>query len=1259
MHVKKIVGTLVVCAICCAVSLGGEPVEKPPASGHRPDPSHASGPWQHARRIADFDRFDLTPADATYAVRKRNELKVEGKAVSGAVECDFEVPETGWYELLVEPEGGLNEFVIDGQRSLFAGAQRKANAQDQYGKVDNLWLAKGRHTLRVQRRIWWGFWPPTKSIAVRRTAESSIGKTVRVECSQGPGEILVRRGESLGLTVCSGGRTQPGVLKLQLVEKSSGRVEVTVPVPVVAGPDLVTTPVSVPCQSAGVFEVRYLDGDTPINTVDLASLTVQVIDTTPVSRPGGELAKTLLQEIDCAAKEPDYVSGGPTQVVAKPLGKYRLSGDVGFLHAQHHGLAESWFAYRIETPDVGRPHILEVDYPDDDLRTFLIVVRESSPDDYPLAGGVDSGGCWSLSDAMQTQTLLFWPKTKEPRVAFLAAHNGRRAAAAKIRVYRVEGEIPPLDVPVSGGRTFVNWYEEGSNFAGFYGGTKGDLAALRKPAEMWPRELCYMGGNLLIPTVSVYQMNLYPSRFNHFFAEPTTTDVVRLLLLNCEKYGVRLAAEFHPEARELEDPRVPRPQRENGLASKTGQVCGYDTHGPMHHPLDAQNQQWYLGMIGELAERYKDSPAFAGVSLRCMSWANPALNNFHSLDWGYDDQTIGQFERETGTDVAVDPSAADRFSKRYDWLMARAKDAWIAWRCEKIAEYHRRIVDRVRQARKDLCVYLTVFDLGPEAGLDPQRLAAIDGVVLINSRHAYGRQASTYQGFFADQAERDKLLDPAVLHQLASPAAFLFGARYFEATERVLKTTDLGLAADGKPKWISGVVNPAGRHYLERFAVALAETDASMLGDGGNAYTLGQPLLREFLSEFRRLPAVSFTARRDARDPVAVWELTREQDFLFYAVNRERYPTQVAISLATDGPVQRLATGQPVSLAEGQLKLDLQPYQLLAFQAPARTRIARVATMIPAADRAHVEAMVQCVESLAKDAGAGKFQLDAAARQLLAATLDEARRSLREGNYWRARTMLENQQLARLVYNPALTFPPGLDYLMEPRTRRLLAARSLPKPKEPLIHISFDRIDERVLPVTGKLNLQATVDGACELRDGRRGKAVHLDGKSSRVVVQGPDRDALNLRDFTLSVWVNAESVTERKGIVLKQKWPAGYALLFWNGSVLAEVGGPDGNSTARTGDSLCRAGVWHHVAATVQSGKTITLFVDGEEVKKADLKQTVGATTEPLVIGWNSWGGRQNDQSPGLFSGLMDDLKIWDRPLTAEEVLAEMAGDE
>jgi hypothetical protein len=66
-------------------------------------------------------------------------------------------------------------------------------------------------------------------------------------------------------------------------------------------------------------------------------------------------------------------------------------------------------------------------------------------------------------------------------------------------------------------------------------------------------------------------------------------------------------------------------------------------------------------------------------------------------------------------------------------------------------------------------------------------------------------------------------------------SAFLFGSAYFEATEVVIPPELLGFPAGTTRTWMSGVVNPAGRNYLERWALAVAEGDASFMSDGGNS----------------------------------------------------------------------------------------------------------------------------------------------------------------------------------------------------------------------------------------------------------------------------------------------------------------------------------------------------------------------------------------------------------------------------------------
>jgi hypothetical protein len=617
-----------------------------------------------------------------------------------------------------------------------------------------------------------------------------------------------------------------------------------------------------------------------------------------------------------------------------------------------------------------------------------------------------------------------------------------RAAVSKIRVYRLDGDLPPLEAPHPGTRHFVNWYEEGDNYLSIFGAPDESDHGFRVATERWAQAVAYMGGDTLSAAVNVYNFVLYPSSYNKAFAIPGGEDRLRQMLLISEKYGMKFLPELHPRADELAWPYADLPDpKPNLLVSKDGTTNYYSADSkkrnfpPYYNPLYPANQAWYIGMIGELVDRYKDSPALLGVSLRLMQWQNPTLNNFHSLDWGYDDYTIEQFQKDTGITIPAKKGNASRFRLRYEWLMTHAKDAWISWRCKKIAQLYTKIRDRLRLARADLKLYSGVFDGYPSefgtewlkgAGVDVQLLSRIDGVVLINALHAYGRLYDDR----TTQGTRDNLLDPQVLWSMIEPngsGKFLAYTRYVEANTIPFPPEELGFDAKTKNTWISAAINPSGRHFLERYAVPLAETDASLLGDGGNGYTLGQPELREFLREYRRLPATRFVPREDARDPVAVWELSRSADYLFYAVNRERFPVALQLQFAGLGQIHRLSNGQKVSTQNNILNIQLQPYQLIAYTASAGVNITAATTTVPAEDLDKVSNQVLWLENLDREIKNNRFTniLTLEQRQALQVATQQARKALNQKHIWRARTIIEYHDLLP-IYKRIGLYPPYL-----------------------------------------------------------------------------------------------------------------------------------------------------------------------------------------------------------------------------------------
>jgi hypothetical protein len=905
--------------------------------------------WILTRDTSSFDRHFVTDRKAVERIHSSGTLA----GAVGWFDYDFAIPATGWYEIVVNGNGHDVEFFIDPQRARPDGVYIPGSRgfDGKTDKLGNFRLEKGMHTLRVQRHYWTGF-PAITDFAVR-AADGSPARTVRV--APADTRSVFRRGECGKLEIRHGPHAQPVSLPIHWVNAITLRTlkSYVVTLPAVRSVSVQHWPM--PCDTEGRFVLYFNDGGKTIANRDVHPVEYEVIDSTPRKySPKEPLKKTLVQTIDCVIEPPAY-STGATRITRKSFGAYRESDDAGWLDRTRSRLPlhdPSWFAYELKGLQPQQPHLVEIDYPDDARRTFAIALRESQPLSYPVAGGVDSGGEFALSQAMQTHSLLYWPRAEGTRIVFLPARSGDRAAAARIRVYRLDGDLPPLAAPRENGRRFVNWYEEGSNFLSMYGAPDNGPNGVGIALDRWAKAAVYMGFDTLAPTAVIYSFALYPSRYHVAFSRPWMPDTLRRLLLTAEKHGLRVLPELHPRADELSwlFPDAPEP-KPNLLVSKDGGTR--KDLPPFFSPLHPANQEWYLGAVGELADNYKDSPALLGVSLRMMQWKNPALHNFHSLDWGYDDYTIALFEKETGIKVAPARTDSSRFSARYHWLMAHARVQWIEWRCRKIADLVVRIRDRVRAARKDLEVHIPVFPMTEsgstynngrewlrEAGIDPALLSKIDGVVLVNALHAYGRRF----GGEIDQMLRTNLTNPDI-QRVLSPAGtvtrFLPYAMYFEATEAVVPPEKLGFPANTKKTWMSAVINPAARNYLERYALLLASADAVLLGDGGNAYTLGQPELQEFLKEYRQLPAAPFRARADARDPVAVWERQQETGYLFYAVNRTPRPAELRLVFEGTGPVSRLSSGDAVPVENGILHIRLKPFQLIAYGAPASVRISK------------------------------------------------------------------------------------------------------------------------------------------------------------------------------------------------------------------------------------------------------------------------------------------------------------------------------
>ncbi|MCH7557098.1 MAG: LamG domain-containing protein, partial [Planctomycetes bacterium] len=85
--------------------------------------------------------------------------------------------------------------------------------------------------------------------------------------------------------------------------------------------------------------------------------------------------------------------------------------------------------------------------------------------------------------------------------------------------------------------------------------------------------------------------------------------------------------------------------------------------------------------------------------------------------------------------------------------------------------------------------------------------------------------------------------------------------------------------------------------------------------------------------------------------------------------------------------------------------------------------------------------------------------------------------------------------------------------------------------------------------------------------------------------------------------------------------------------------------------------GGWHHVAATITENATnsssdVRIYVDGQD----DTQESTDPDAFNIVADWDVTIGYRPSQSDRFFNGQIDDVRIYDRVLSQEEI-AWLAG--
>ncbi len=175
----------------------------------------------------------------------------------------------------------------------------------------------------------------------------------------------------------------------------------------------------------------------------------------------------------------------------------------------------------------------------------------------------------------------------------------------------------------------------------------------------------------------------------------------------------------------------------------------------------------------------------------------------------------------------------------------------------------------------------------------------------------------------------------------------------------------------------------------------------------------------------------------------------------------------------------------------------------------------------------------------------------------------------------------------------------------------------------------------------------------------KAGKCLSFDGTDDAVEKSSPSNLGLG-PNATISAWIKANTITGGSScnshngsgacriILFNHDW--GYFLgVNSDGAIDFDTSG-DGTSwtnITNTPAGAITTGSWYHITVVAQNNSTIAYYINGSLLYTASVANTMMTNRSTLCIGGCSagvWNG-------GKFNGLIDEVRVYNRALTATEI--------
>ncbi len=651
------------------------------------------------------------------------------------------------------------------------------------------------------------------------------------------------------------------------------------------------------------------------------------------------------------------------------IGDLKTSELSGTKYLETVGKAGQRFAIRLKGIEKDKHYLFEYDFPDDKQRTVDIIAQSTKRDagsEYELQVGYVTGDEYPNSNKILSQRYLYWAKSDDITLVFMSARNvDAGAALAKLTVYEVIGDLPQANIypaRAEKNRTRpVGIYFEDPAINYDFGADGGQIEEYESMMERLCNYMEYSGQNLLAYPVVWYQGMIGPK----YQPRPHIPNYFEAYLTIFDRKNFEFMPTINQNNVTFDLPFITRQGIKEGAyydtpftIHNTGTPHPGGWHGtpPNFNILHPDTQEMTLKYFDEMIRIGAKHPSFKGIVLHLP---RHALHSLGDIRAGYNDYLVIQFMKETGINIPVDKTDPKRGKLWYDWLMKNAREKWIDWRCQKVAQWYKVLAKKLSDARSDLLLIVNCmtpilyepshFDengnrdfwgtANLEAGINAQYFADVPNMIIDQTlfpadyRWTQDRKGLEIRNGLRNTEERAGMytsLEPS------KNAWIHMHDRYWESAIGDARREGRGnvLSADWLKEhtWRVTTLNPVDYHALKHYIMPLRYKD--ILGYTKGGFLIGTYGMEEWLVKFsaayRALPAVTFDEAAGSTDQVKIRTRFGRRLGWFYAVNTSEKPVEVAIELNAQS-VLDLARNLRFPVENGKMTVKLQPYELKSF----------------------------------------------------------------------------------------------------------------------------------------------------------------------------------------------------------------------------------------------------------------------------------------------------------------------------------------